>query len=170
MTERQQCEKIYKAAFGTAQGFDELLFDYYFDDVDVLVSHGSVVSMLFKIPCEIELGEIKKTAYYLYAVATDEQYRGRGYMSELIKRCCDDSDALYFLKPATTRLEKFYERLGFSVLSATPVCSTNAKIIVGEKHKELSCMCKKVEDDYNLMFLGTIPPNIKKVYFKDTLE
>ena len=170
MTERQQCEKIYKAAFGTAQGFDELLFDYYFDDVDVLEYHGSVVSMLFKIPCEIELGEIKKTAYYLYAVATDEQYRGRGYMSELIKRCCDDSDALYFLKPATTRLEKFYERLGFKKLSATPMCQADINITVSEKHIKLSQMCKKIKDDYNLMFLGALPQNIKTVSFKDTLE
>ncbi len=170
MTDRERCLEIYHEAFGIAEEFDKLFFDYYFDNTETLCVDGEIVSMLFKIPCTVKLGDCEQKAYYIYAVATDKRYRGKGLMSQLINKCCNEEDALYFLKPVKESLIAFYENVGFYCVDAIRQGSADAVVVTHKNHQRLSAMCDHPADNYTLMMRGTPKREIKKICFKDTLE
>ncbi len=74
---------------------------------------GEIASMLHIIPMQTELG---KTAY-IYAVATDEKYRRKGYASQLIRQALERIDKHGYdatiLIAASESLKSFYARFGF---------------------------------------------------------
>lgn len=164
---KAQCFKIYQQAFGKNEPFDSMLFEVFSDCIETLSVDGSVASMLFKIPCELQRGAKKDTAYYIYAVATDKQHQGKGYMTALINRICQDGE-VYFLKPADDNLKRMYKKIGFNEVAALPRGTAQAEICVGEKHKTLSELCDIPGTRFTLMFYGTVPCD--SVMFKDTLE
>ena len=88
-----ECIKIYKDAFGSSEPFDTMLFEGFGDCIHTVQREGKIVSMLFKLPCELEFGGKSEKIYYIYAAATDDEYRGRGYakacINSLISRCKD---------------------------------------------------------------------------------
>lgn len=170
MTDRERCLQIYHEAFGTAEEFDKLFFDYYFENTERLKLDGEIVSMLFKIPCKLKIGESEKSAYYIYAVATDSRYRGKGLMSKLIKKACNESDAVYFLKPVNDSLIAFYEKVGFRCVNAVRQGDADAYAKTQPNHQKLSAMCDHPKDEYTLMVLGALPEHVKTIQFKDTLE
>ncbi len=67
-----------------------------------------IVSQLFLIEGELS-GD---TVGYIYAAATDKEYRGKGYMAELINRAKIKYPRLA-LRPAQDSLYEYYERFGF---------------------------------------------------------
>lgn len=170
MTDRERCLQIYHQAFGVAEEFDKAFFDYYFDNTETLIVDGEIVSMLFKIPCTIKYPECEQKAYYIYAVATDERYRGRGLMSQLINKCCNEKDALYFLKPVKESLIAFYEKVGFTCVDAVRQGLADAFVETHKNHQKLSAMCEHPKNNYILMMRGTPKKEIKKLCFKETLE
>ncbi len=78
--------------------------------------HGKLVSMLFALPYPIvtEHGVIE--ARYLYAVATDKAYRGKGYAKRLLAEAAVGGTPV-FLRPMSPSLFSFYESAGFSPFS-----------------------------------------------------
>ena len=52
MNTRQQCEALYRAAFGESPDFDRQLFDSFFDCVEFLEIESVVAAMFFKIRSE----------------------------------------------------------------------------------------------------------------------
>ena len=170
MTERERCLEIYHEAFGKAEDFDKLLFDCYFENTERLSIDDKIVSMLFKIPCKLKIGECEKSAFYIYAVATDSRYRGKGLMSALIKKACNENDAVYFLKPVNDSLIAFYEKVGFRCVDAVRSGVADAYAQTQPNHQKLSSMCDHPKEEYTLMVLGALPEDVKTIQFKDTLE
>ncbi len=78
---------------------------------------GRAVSMLFLLPGALELDGQRLPASYVYAVATAEDFRGRGLAAELIRHSAaitrEEGQAALCLFPATERLYRYYEKLGF---------------------------------------------------------
>lgn len=78
----------------------------------------TLVGMCFALPQQLACGEDTYSAAYLYAVATDERWRGQGVCrtllafaeKELKKRGTD----CLMLVPADEGLAAMYEKLGFS--------------------------------------------------------
>ncbi len=74
-----------------------------------------IVSMLMAIEVFIE----DKKGFYLYSAATDENYRSKGYMKELIEYSYNDrinnhGDSFCITQPASESLFSYYEKLGFT--------------------------------------------------------
>ncbi|MBQ0058844.1 MAG: GNAT family N-acetyltransferase [Lachnospiraceae bacterium] len=71
------------------------------------------VSALYMLPCQID----GKQGYYLYALATDLAYRGRGLMASLIGKAFEqaktEEKSFVWLQPAEESLFSYYERNGF---------------------------------------------------------
>lgn len=115
MTEsiRNQCSKLYIDAFHDDIEFTNLLFDTFFEDsCRYLLIDGKVVSMLFAMDVSID----NKRGKYVYAVATNEKYRGKGYMRRLLDEVSDEFSKDYSflcLRPMDDGLFNFYEKLGF---------------------------------------------------------
>ena len=110
---REQCKELYLKAFEDDLEFTELLFDTLFESsCRYLLEEQRVVSMLFAIDVSFNSTRGK----YVYAVATDENKRGKGYMRILFDRIAreygNEFDFLC-LRPMNEGLFEFYEKLGF---------------------------------------------------------
>ena len=80
---------------------------------------GKPVSVLYAIDSTVYLNGEEKKAYYVYAVCTHPQYRGKGCMAltfSFLEKLSVERDVSYlFLVPAEKSLFSMYERLGFKV-------------------------------------------------------
>lgn len=94
--------------------------DYYYsvktleNEIYVIEEDGEIVSMLHLNPYQMRIGnEVFKT-HYIVAVATDENYRKRGYMATLLNHAMqvmkDRGEPFTFLMPAA---EAIYKPFGF---------------------------------------------------------
>ena len=167
MTPRQQCENLYKEAFGEEKEFDQMLFDLFFDNVEYLTQDNIICAMYFKIPCFLNKDGIKHKAYYIYAVTTHKDFRHQGLMSRLFDNTQTEKDVFYFLKPSSEGVIPFYTQSGFKQIIGTRDV-TDAVIEVDDKFKKLSNLCDKPQNDYPIMIKGY--PQIKKLTFEYTLE
>lgn len=167
MTIREQCESLYKAAFGEDKVFDAMLFDLYSESIEILQTDGIVAAMYFKIPCTLNLKGDKIPAYYIYAVTTHGDYRHKGLMSQLFADTQTEPDAFYFLKPSSDGVIPFYRQAGFTQIIGTRSV-TDAVIEVDDSFKKLSSVCDKPQSDYPVMIKGNY--DVKNLTFEFTLE
>lgn len=109
----EQCKELYQEAFDDDVEFTELLFNTFFESsCRFLSENGKIVSMLFAIDVTLDSHKGK----YIYAVATDKNMRGKGYMRILFNKIIDEFRDKYdflCLKPMSENLFAFYEKLGF---------------------------------------------------------
>ena len=131
---RAQCIALYEQAFpGESADFTKALFDRYFPEhIRTVCEDGVPVAMLFSIPYPLVCASGTVEARYLYGVATDEQYRGRG----LAKRLLTAEASLHpvFLRPMTVGLFDFYAKAGFSPISPLLHGTGEATAPTGEEH------------------------------------
>ncbi len=107
---KEQTKQLYLKTFTEEnEKSADLLFDKFFVNNTLLkMVDRRIVSLLFLIDASIDLTE----SAYIYGAATDENYRNRGLMRQLIDFAALRFDALY-LKPANDDLFEFYQNLGF---------------------------------------------------------
>ena len=78
---------------------------------------GAVIAMLFALPVTLAHGEETQKAAYLYAVATDEAFRGRGVCRSLMEFAEKTLRKRYvsclLLVPETEKLAAYYETMGY---------------------------------------------------------
>lgn len=83
----------------------------------VAAADGRAVSMAFLLPATLRNGDERLRMRYLYAAATDPSLRGQGVFANLFAYAAEvakaDGCAGVFLRPASERLARYYERLGF---------------------------------------------------------
>lgn len=129
--------EIYREAFGNDGEFEDRLFSLCGEYLRTAEENGDIAALLFALPCEIITGEQTLEAYYLFAAATRKIYRGKGYMSALIKALIKEGKPI-FLKPAGEGLISFYERLGFRKFTAVTGGETKITAKPKEGFAELS--------------------------------
>ena len=119
---------LWKTVFGDTDFFIDSFFDVAFspDRYRCIQENGEIVSALYWLDC---LWEGRKIAY-IYAVATDPRFRGRGIASRLMEdthaQLKEQGYAGAVLKPAKG-LFPFYERLGYRTNSFVRYFSVDAK-------------------------------------------
>lgn len=114
--QQQACRRLWLEAFpedGT-QFIDQFLIRHYRAEQMLTIDcDDHTVAMLHTIPFTTALGPMR----YIYGVATEPAYRGRGYASELIHRAIAEArtagDKGLFLIPGSGSLRNFYAREGF---------------------------------------------------------
>ncbi len=114
------CRALYESAFGSeSREFNEALFRFAYPHYLRVIREGDKpVSMLFSIPYPIQIGGALAKARYLYAVATDRAYRGRGLATQLIQQ--EIARGLpVFLRPSSASLFGFYQKAGLLPFSPT---------------------------------------------------
>ena len=102
------------------------------------VEQGRVVSMLHIVEMQTSLGRTG----YLYAIATDADYRGRGYSSQLIEEAFrlmrQRRYDVAMLIPATNQLKEFYSKFGFEDRSYQMDFSGGVYLGTGEVSADLA--------------------------------
>ena len=94
--------------------------DYYYsvkaleNEIYVIEEDNKIVSMLHLNPYQMRIGNEIFQTHYIVAVATDENYRKRGYMAKLLNRAMQiiqkRGEPFTFLMPAA---EEIYKPFGF---------------------------------------------------------
>lgn len=109
-----QCKCLYIDAFHDDEEFTNLLFSkFYNSSCRYIAQDGQVISMLFAM--DITLDGMR--GKYVYAVATNTKYHGKGYMRRLFEQITEEFRKDYdflCLKPMSDSLYDYYSRLGFS--------------------------------------------------------
>lgn len=95
--------------------------DYYYsvkileNEIYVIEEDGKIVSMLHLNPYQMRIGQEVFQTHYIVAVATDENYRKRGYMATLLNHAMkvmqERGEPFTFLMPAA---EAIYKPFGFA--------------------------------------------------------
>lgn len=112
--------------------------DYYYsvktleNEIYVIEEEGKIVSMLHLNPYQMRIGNEIFQTHYIVAVATDENYRKRGYMAKLLNYTMqimqDRGEPFTFLMPAA---EAIYKPFGFEF-----VYEQNQGTITGKADKD----------------------------------
>jgi len=105
--------------FGDSESYLNSFFGKVYKDENTLVDieNGNVVSVLFMIPYKFIANGKETKIVYLYALATEPEYRGRKIMSKLIQKsldiCTKRGYALSVLIPADDSLFEYYRQFGY---------------------------------------------------------
>ncbi|MBQ1178026.1 MAG: GNAT family N-acetyltransferase [Bacteroidaceae bacterium] len=120
MRERFETRHLWERSFADPKTFIDLYFreKYRKERNEVIVRDGRVVSALQKLPYPLTYGGRMLPASYISGACTDERYRRRGLMGELLgqtHRAMQQEDAvLSFLIPATAELATYYAKFGYT--------------------------------------------------------
>lgn len=154
----------------------EAFLDYYYkektkdNEIYVIESEGEIRAMLHLNPYQLRIGKKEAKAHYIVAVATDAEYRGQGYMSELLTKAIRDMYSqklpFTFLMPAA---EKIYYPHHFRFIYAARQwgsCNYEEKIVKGGTLRKA-----ELEDAEDLArFAEKTLGKKKKVYAKRSIE
>ncbi len=108
ITYREKIVPLWQSAFGDTVEEIEFFLDNARDYKCVGCFNGEeLASMLFLVSCELN----SKKAEYIYAACTDEKYKKRGFMTELLNYCKNNYKTLCLI-PASDTLKEFYNARG----------------------------------------------------------
>ncbi len=153
--------RMYNDAFGEEDNtFQNKLFSTCHKYIKTLEKEDRTVAMAFILPCKI--GD--KDADYVFAVTTAEEFRGKGYASELLEKIKTDSNNILILRPSNEELIPFYEKLGFKCFTAT-----NEKKALGLEpvgaYADLVKDYKEKEGSFTAMYYSKAAENMENLYF-----
>lgn len=144
--DEKECRKIYMQVFGDDAEFTDELFKNCFKYCKTLKLDGKIVSMLFLLPCELINNGLAEDAFYIYGVATLPEYRGKGYMRELIEKVISSINAPIFLRPVNSGITKFYEKFEFINIKAQNSLGGNLNLIPKDDFAKLSDLADKPDN------------------------
>lgn len=117
---RFETRHLWERSFADPRAFIDLYFreKYRTERNEVILRDGRVVAALQKLPYPMTYGHSLIPASYISGACTDEAYRRRGLMGELLNqthRSMQADGALFsFLIPATPELFAYYAKFGYT--------------------------------------------------------
>lgn len=114
---------LWKKTFGDDEDIVKRLLDEFAGEGNIYVAESTsesgkrIVAQLLTVPCDAG----GKKGAYLYALATDPDYRGQGIMGQLMEyaqtQIASDGYSFFVLIPASRSLFDYYESHGFDTVS-----------------------------------------------------
>ena len=120
MRVRFETRHLWERSFADPRAFIDLYFreKYRKERNETIVRDGRVVSALQKLPYPLTYGGRMLPASYISGACTDENYRKRGLMGELLaqthRAMQQEHTVLSFLIPATAELASYYAKFGYT--------------------------------------------------------
>ena len=120
MRVRFETRHLWERSFVDPRAFIDLYFreKYRKERNEIIVRDGRVVSALQKLPYPLTYGGRMLPASYISGACTDEDYRRRGLMGELLaqthRTMRSENAVLSFLIPATSELMAYYAKFGYT--------------------------------------------------------
>ena len=120
MRMRFETRQLWERSFADPRTFIDLYFreKYRKERNETIVRDGRVVSALQKLPYPLTYGGAMLPAAYISGACTDERYRRRGLMGELLdqthRHMLAENAAFSFLIPATAELGTYYAKFGYT--------------------------------------------------------
>lgn len=134
-----QLKKMWQNIFLDEMDYINLFFDNMYKDeyAFIAVEDEKVLGMMFFLPATMVKKDRKIKGRYVYAVATDENQRGRGIMTNLEQYAANivKNDGVQFLTlvPASESLFNMYEKLGYKTYEYHKNFEYKPKVICDDK-------------------------------------
>lgn len=111
----EDVKRIWSQTFGDDENYISFYLEKRWTPENMMCmrENGKVVSFANLLPGKIRTQGTWKDILYLYAVATDPAFQGKGYASKLIRHIQGKYREPIVVVPATKDLKSFYERFGF---------------------------------------------------------
>ena len=173
MKSLKRCKEIYRQAFNDGDiAFETALFETCYSCVRTVSVEGKIASMLFALPCEIKVFNQTKSAVYIYAAATLQEYRKMGLMSRLLNEVkVENKEKIIFLRPANKELIPFYEQFGFVTIKAVAKLDSN---VVARPIAEFSLLKDLAQNAdgsvFDLMYFSNEKINFNELAFAYSME
>lgn len=111
-------KEIWRESFGDTPEYISLFFDSVFDEAMPLAFYcdGRPAAVLYRLKCRVSAGSEGFGGRYIYAAATLEGYRRRGFMGQLLgfaQREAEAAGDFLALVPGTERLYEYYSGYGY---------------------------------------------------------
>ncbi len=162
MIEIASCEmiprlkEIWKRCFHDEDSYIDFYFEERFPQVETLVHtiDGNPVAMATLIPGEISYQQTTINIRYVYAVATDPYWQGRGIASSLIRYINSRVGKEYqgtILVPASKELFEYYANLGYQI-------ACNKRIVRFATEDQFMKKCS--EEDADVSFGELLPTDL----------
>lgn len=139
---KEGMRKLWKETFKDSDRYLDIVFDGNFDPelTEYVVENGKIVSMMTGVPYVFTSRGEKLKGLYLCGLATTPSLRGKGMMTELLKRMETKARnmgfSFLFLIPATPELRIYYGARGF----------TNAFYNVESRYTSIHDFNKEIEN------------------------
>ncbi len=157
---------LWQKTFGDTREYIESFIVVFSDKAEFLIKEadGKVVSMLCMIDCTMAADSKEYKGRYIYACATDENYKKRGLITELlddarIRAEKEDCDFLV-LVPANDALFDFYEKRGYSKFFKVKVIEIPGRILKILAKGDATEAVTSVEEINKMRKLLTKRPNV----------
>lgn len=111
--------RLWVKVFGDSDSFVRFYMQYPSHAECMLVDdeNGVITAMLSMLPIHLKIDDLSVPGRYIYAVATDPAFRGRGKARDLIEFCHsrmrDYDEPISVLVPSDASLFDYYSKLGF---------------------------------------------------------
>ena len=119
-TNAEELKKIWQICFGDSRAYIDYFFQKQMKPENTLVYYDAQelpAAMLFLLPAELNVQGQAFPAQYLYAACTLPEYRGRGYMKQLVDAASELGKkrgiANTILVPAKESLFEYYKKCGY---------------------------------------------------------
>ncbi|BBA51797.1 hypothetical protein FV113G1_21470 [Fusobacterium varium] len=162
-TDKIKAEYIWKECFTDSENEVDFYFNELYKKENFLLledDEKNIRASLYENPYEMVINGEKVSSFYIVAVAVSPQYRGRGYMGELIRYSLRNAKRkgldFIFLSPINTEI---YKKYGFGYMSSLEKYNIAMKDIPFERIDKIYEI-KKVFDEKN------IDKNLLKIYDK----
>ena len=122
LEDKEQLLQLYNNCFIDDEEFAHFFFEEIWNpDQTLLIRRNSkVISSLQMLPLQFSKEKVQLSGFYIFAVCTEPEYRGRGYAGKLIEKCFESAKNLgadfCALIVQEASLLNYYERFGFKSL------------------------------------------------------
>lgn len=129
----KQIIELWNEAFGDSENEIKFFLDnkYIPENTLVIEENGRIVSMLFLLEGKMRISSCAYPSYYLYAACTAKDFRGRGYMADLLKKANEIGHSrkkdFICLMPGEKSLFDFYEKHGYKTVFNKKILTINRK-------------------------------------------
>jgi len=118
-TDLPYLKKMFTHIFSEETSFVDMMFQnkLSLDNTFIIRADEKIVSMAYTMYFDCKIGDCFGKCVYIYGVGTNENYRGKGYMTKIMSNIYEfysRKDILFlYLVPAEPSLFKMYEGLGY---------------------------------------------------------
>lgn len=127
----KQIISLWNEAFGDSENEIRFFLDNNFIPENTLIAeeNGRIASMLFLLEGNMKINNSHYPSFYLYAACTANDYRGRGYMSCMLKdakrTALSRNKDFICLLPGENSLFEFYKKHGYKTVFSKKVLTIN---------------------------------------------
>lgn len=165
MNNINKIREIYRECFGEDTEFENLLFETCAKNLKIYKIGGEPVSFLFALPCLVKSNINSLEAVYIFAAATNKEFRNKGFMGKLLEELKSQTDMPLILRPANNYLVSYYEKFGFQKFIAQDTSENTLKLLPEKEFKTLAEITEKTTEGEFIAMAFNCNSDLNDIYF-----